>query len=82
MRSRDTWKFQTDRLKKLVGERAPRKVLTFDEIHQIYVRFRIVDSMTGTELVGASGGWLPDELSDMSEDSLWRLIQQLSHDKL
>ncbi|HWO31237.1 MAG TPA: hypothetical protein VNO32_20780, partial [Candidatus Acidoferrum sp.] len=78
MASKDAWKFQTDRLVRLVGQRAPGKVITFDDTHQIYVRFRIIDSATGTELVGASGGWRPDELADLSDDKLWKFVQQLS----
>jgi hypothetical protein len=78
MPSRDTWEVQAERLTKLAGGRAPGKVITFDELHQIYVRFRIVDSVTGTELVGASGGWTPDELADLSDDKSRKLVQQLS----
>jgi hypothetical protein len=82
MRVEDTWKFQTDRLRKLLGERSPGKVITFDENHKITVRFRIDDPVTGTELVGSSGEWLPDKLSEMSDDKLWKLIQHLSNGKL
>jgi hypothetical protein len=67
---------------KLGGERAPGKVITFDEIHQIYARFRIVDSATGTELVGVSGGWTPNELAELSDDKLRKSIQKLSDGEL
>jgi hypothetical protein len=46
------------------------------------VRFHIVDSATGAELIGASGGWLLDELAEMSDDKLSVLVQQLSDGKL
>jgi hypothetical protein len=67
---------------KLGGERAPGKVIMFDEIHQIYVRFRIVDSAIGPELVGASGGWMPDEFAELSDDKLRKSVEKLSDGEL
>jgi hypothetical protein len=37
---------------------------------------------TGTELVGASGGWTPDELAELSDDKLRKSIQKLSDGEL
>jgi hypothetical protein len=82
MRIDDTWEFQTARLKKLLAERAPGRIITFDENHKLTVRFRIVDPVTGTELVGASGEWRSDQLADKSDDKLWQLIRHLSTGKL
>lgn len=81
MREEDTYRFQTNRLKKLVSERAPRKEITFDET-RTFVRFRIRDLVTGAELVEPRGDWLPSELADKSDDELWDLIQHLSAGKL
>jgi hypothetical protein len=82
MRKEDIREFQTARLKQLVSERAPGKLITFDEDHTMTVRFRIVDPATGTELVEAKGEWFPSELADKSDDEFWKLVQHLSNGKL
>jgi hypothetical protein len=83
VRVEDTWQFQTARLRKLLAERAPGKVITFDEQHTTTVKFRVVDPVTGTELVPARGEWLPSELADKkTDDQLWNLVKQLSAGKL
>jgi len=83
MRIEDTWEFQTARLKKLLAERAPGKIITFDEEHTATVRFRIVEPVLGTELVPARGEWLPSELADRkTDDELWKFVQHLSAGKL
>lgn len=82
MREQDTYKFQTDRLKKLVTERAPGKEISFDEA-STFIRFRITDPVTGVELVEPKGqGWFPGELADKSDDVLWAMIVHLSNGKL
>jgi hypothetical protein len=82
MRKEDTWEFQTAGLKKLLEERAPGKAITFDDNHKLTVRFLVLDSATGTNLVGSSGEWLPDKLSEMSDEKLWETVQHLSNGKL
>jgi hypothetical protein len=81
MRKEDTWEFQTDRIRKLVAERAPGKTITFDLVHTITVRFRIVDPESGKELVEFQE-WKPDRLSEMSDDDLWQKIRDLSNGRL
>ena len=82
MRKEDTYEFQTDRLRKLVAERAAGKIISFDDAHPITVRFRIVDPATGIELVNADREWMPSELADKSPNQLWALIKQLSAGRL
>lgn len=81
MPEQDTYRFQTARLKKLLGERAPGKEISFDETRSL-IHFRIVDPITGTELVKAHGEWIPSELADKSDDQLWAMIRHLSNGKL
>jgi hypothetical protein len=81
MREEDTYKFQVDRLKQLVSERASRKEITFDKT-RTFIRFRIRDLVTGVELVEPKGEWLPSEFASRSDDELWNLIQHLSAGKL
>jgi len=83
MRKEDPWDVQTARLKKLVSECATGAVITFDENHRFYVRFRIVDS-SGETLAETKPKreWRPDELADMSYGQLWKFVQHLSNGKL
>ncbi|MGB8541979.1 MAG: hypothetical protein WCD49_10140 [Candidatus Acidiferrales bacterium] len=82
MRREDTWEFQTERLTKLVAERVPGKIITFDQTHRVTVRFRIVASVTGIVIVDATGEWQPDRLAEKSDNDVWKLIQHLSNGKL
>ena len=81
MREQDTYKIQTARLRKLVSERTPGKEITFDET-RTFIRFRITDPATGTELVEPKGESLPSELADKSDDELWKMIRHFSNRKL
>ena len=81
IREEDTYKYQADRLKKLISERAPGRVITFDETRN-FIHFRVTDSVTGTELVEPKGEWEPSELADKSDKELWSLVQRLSNGKL
>ena len=66
MRKEDPWDVQTARLNKLASEFSTGAVITFDENHRFYVRFRIVDS-SGETLAETKPEreWCPDELADM-----------------
>jgi hypothetical protein len=83
MAENDRGDVQTARLKKLVSEFAAGAVITFDENHRFYVRFRIVDS-NGETLAETKPEreWRPDELADMSYGQLWKFVQRLSNGKL
>jgi hypothetical protein len=81
MREEDTRKFQVARLTQLVRERAPGKEITFDDA-RTFIRFRITDPATGTELLEPKGEWEPSELADKSDDALWAMIRQFSNGKL
>jgi hypothetical protein len=83
MRTEDPWAGQTNRLKKLVSECAPGAVITFDENHRFYVRFRIADSKGETLAeTKPEREWRPDELADMSYGQLWKFVQHLAYGKL
>jgi hypothetical protein len=81
MREEDTRKFQVARLIQLVRERAPGKEIAFDDA-RTFIRFRITDPATGTELLEPKGEWEPSELADKSDDVLWGMIHQFSNGKL
>jgi len=81
MREQDTGKFQIARLTKLVRKRAPGKEITFDDA-RTFIRFRITDPATGTELLEPKGEWEASELADKTDDQLWAMIQRFSNGKL
>ena len=80
-RIEDSYAFQLNRLAKLVAERAPGKILTYDDSRTL-IHFRITDPITDIVLVPAVGEWEPRELADKADDELWKWIQQLSNGKL
>jgi len=83
MAENDSWDVQTTRLKRLVSDYAAGAVITFDESHRFYVRFRVADS-NGETLAETKPEreWRPDELADMSYGQLWKCVQHLSNGKL
>jgi hypothetical protein len=78
---KDTYKFQTERLRKLVSDHAPGKEIRFGNQLGL-ISFRIIDPPTGTVLVEKSGEWVPSVLADKSDEQLWVMIRQFSNGKL
>jgi hypothetical protein len=62
-------------------ERAARKIITFDLVHTITVRFRIVDPENGKEIVEFHE-WKSDDMAEKTDDRLWEMVRQLSRGQL
>ena len=77
----DTYKFQSERIERLVRELQPGKAVKFDKT-STWIRFRVVDEQLGKSLTEVSGEWEPSELADKSDDWLKTFIKQLSNGKI
>ncbi len=80
LREQDTPEFQKARLERLVAEHAPGKGIEFD-VKLRFIRFRIFDLATGTELVKPNeNGWRASALDDIKRDDLlWAKICTMSN---
>jgi hypothetical protein len=78
---RDTYKFQRERIIRIVEELAPGRAVQFDD-SSTFIRFRVRDPLLNINLTEVSGEWLASELADKSDDRLRGLIRNLSGGKI
>ena len=80
VKKEDTYEYQTDRLKTLLGKHRPLLKIWFNDQHSAQgIWFRIVDSEGKTVAEMPQGpGKPPYKLSEKTEDKLWEWVQQFA----
>jgi hypothetical protein len=78
MDEKGSYRFQLERVTKLVAEEAPGREVQFGE-SQTMIQFRIMDPVIGIPLTESSGEWVPRELADKSDDWLRMFIRKLAN---
>ncbi len=78
---KDHYRFQRARIERIAQDMAPGAKVEFDEA-STWLKFRIRDEATGTNLTEPSGEWEPSVLADKSDDWLRSYIRSLSNGKI
>jgi hypothetical protein len=73
----DDQQIQRERIELIVKELSPNAEARFDP-DSTWIRFRIVDKLSGTVLMPSSGEWKPSELGEKSDDWIRQAIGALS----
>lgn len=78
---KDDYRFQRARVQRVANELAPGKTVEFDEATP-WIKFRIRDGATRTNLTAPSGEWEPSVLADKSDDWLRAFMKHLGNGKI